>query len=81
VLTLRNNIITNTRSGSGVNNELTKTHSFSLQKNCFYGNEGGDYKNIKASSSDIRADPQYIDRESHDYHLKSTSPAIEMGAF
>ena len=76
VLTLRNNIITNSRSSSGgkgygVSNELTGTHSFVLQNNCFYGNTGGDYKNVQASSSDIKADPQYADRNNHDYHLKS----------
>jgi uncharacterized membrane protein len=77
VLTARNNIITNSRSSSaggsgyGINNELTGTHSFVLQNNCFYGNAGGEYKNVQASSSDIKADPQYADRTKHDYHLKS----------
>ncbi|WP_394297770.1 disaggregatase related repeat-containing protein [Methanosarcina horonobensis] len=76
VITLRNNIISNSRSSSGgigyaVSNELTGTHSFVLQNNCFYGNAGGDYKNVQASSSDIKADPQYADRSNHDYHLKS----------
>ncbi|KKH95718.1 hypothetical protein EO95_06330 [Methanosarcina sp. 1.H.T.1A.1] len=77
VLTVRNNIITNSRSSSaggsgyGVNNELKGTHSFALQNNCFYGNAGGEYKNVQASSSDIKADPQYADRNSRDYHLKS----------
>jgi uncharacterized membrane protein len=78
VLTLRNNIITNSRSSSGgsgygVSNELTGTHSFALQNNCFYGNADGNYKNAQASSFDIKADPQYADRNSHDYHLKSKS--------
>ncbi len=76
VLTLRNNIITNCISSSGgkgygVSNELTGTHSFVLQNNCFYGNTGGDYKNVQVSSSDIKVDPQYADRNNHDYHLKS----------
>jgi uncharacterized membrane protein len=71
VLTVRNNIITNTRSGSGVNNELTGTHSFSFQNNCFYGNEAGDYEGIHASSLDIKADPRFADKSNHDYHLKS----------
>jgi hypothetical protein len=43
VLTVRNNVITNIRNGPGVLNSLTCTHSFSLQNNCFYGNEGGNY--------------------------------------
>jgi hypothetical protein len=77
-----------------VYNALTSTHSFSLQSNCFYGNAGGDYKNVKASSSDIKADPQFVDRTKHDYSLKSkygrwngiswvtdstTSPCIDAG--
>jgi uncharacterized membrane protein len=71
VLTLRNNIISNTRAGPGVSNALTSTHSFSLQNNCFFGNAGGDCKNVKLSPSDIKADPQYVNRTKHDYRLKS----------
>ena len=77
VLTARNNVITNSRassaggSGYGVNNELAGTHSFTCQNNCFFGNAGGEYKNVQASSSDIKADPQYADRNKRDYHLKS----------
>ncbi|WP_410509908.1 disaggregatase related repeat-containing protein [Methanosarcina hadiensis] len=77
VLTVRNNIISNSRSssgggsGHGINNELSGTHSFVLQNNCFYGNTGGSSRNIQLSSSDIEIDPQFADRNSHDYHLKS----------
>jgi PKD repeat protein len=77
VITARNNIITNTQSssaggnGAGVSNLLTGTHSFVLQNNCFYNNAGGDYSNVSAPSTDIQADPQYADRNNHDYHLKS----------
>ncbi|MDD2340308.1 MAG: PKD domain-containing protein [Methanosarcina sp.] len=78
VITVRNNIITNTTrpssaggDGFGVLNLLTGTHSFILQNNCFYNNSGGDYSGVDASSADIQADPQYADRENHDYHLKS----------
>ena len=77
VITARNNIITNTQSSSaggngyGISNLLTDTHSFVLQNNCFYNNSGGDYLGVEASSSDIQADPQYADRNKHDYHLKS----------
>ena len=78
VITARNNIITNTTqsssaggNGAGVSNLLTGTHSFVLQNNCFYNNAGGDYLNLEASSTDIQADPQYADRNNHDYHLKS----------
>jgi PGF-pre-PGF domain-containing protein len=77
VITVRNNIITNTRTseaggeGYGIYNLLTDTHSFILQNNSFYNNTGGDYAGVQASPSDITADPQYADRDKHDYHLKS----------
>ena len=77
MITVRNDIITNTRKsetggyGYGIYNLLTDTHSFVLQNNCFYNNTGGDYKGVNPSPSDIEADPQYADRDKHDYHLKS----------
>jgi PGF-pre-PGF domain-containing protein len=77
VVTVRNNIITNTRksaaggNGSAVCNLLTGTHSFILQNNLFYNNEGGNYTGVQASPLDIVADPQYADRDKHDYRLKS----------
>jgi hypothetical protein len=77
VITVRNDIITNTRKsetggdGYGIYNLLTGTHSFVLQNNCFYNNTGGDYIGVNPSPSDIEADPQYADRDKHDYHLKS----------
>src|SRR5690606_8133484 len=57
--------------GSGILNLLTDTHSFILQNNCFYNNSGDDYLGVDVSSADIQADPQYADRENHDYHIKS----------
>ncbi|WP_292390226.1 PKD domain-containing protein [Methanosarcina sp. UBA5] len=77
VIIARNNIITNTRNSSagygvGISNFFNDTHSFVLQNNCLYNNPGGDYSsNIYAGSGDIQADPQYADRNNHDYHLKS----------
>jgi PGF-pre-PGF domain-containing protein len=77
VVTVRNNIITNTRTstaggnGSGICNLLTDTHTFILQNNSLYNNAGGNYIGVQAPLSDIAADPQYADRDKHDYHLKS----------
>lgn len=77
LLTVRNNIITNTRAsqaegnGSGICNLLTDTHSFCLENNAFYNNIGGNYLGVEPSSSDINADPQYADRDNHSYFLKS----------
>jgi PGF-pre-PGF domain-containing protein len=77
VITVKNNIITNTResesgeNGSAICNLLTDTHSFILQNNSFYSNLGGNYIGVEASPWDILADPQYVDRDNHDYHLRS----------
>ncbi|HWQ49615.1 MAG TPA: PGF-pre-PGF domain-containing protein [Methanosarcina sp.] len=100
VITVRNNIITNTRTsaaggkGSAISNLLTDTHAFILQNNSFYNNTGGNYIGVQSPLSDIVTDPQYVDRDKHDYHLKSkagrwngscwvndniTSPCIDAG--
>ena len=77
VVTVRNNIITNTRistaggNGYGIYNLLTGTHSFVLWNNCFYNNTGGNFIGVQASPSDIVTDPQYADRINHNYYLKS----------
>lgn len=76
---IRNNIIVNTLQrkkdpqGTGycAINYLPETHTFVLQNNCLYNNEGGDYINIK-SKNDIHANPLFADQKNHDYHLKST---------
>ena len=81
MITVRNNIITNTRKseaggeGYGIYNLLTDTHSFVLQNNCFYNNTGGNYIGVNPSSLDIEADPQYADRDKHDYHLNQKQVA------
>ncbi|MDW5549932.1 PGF-pre-PGF domain-containing protein [Methanosarcina sp.] len=78
-VTVRNNIITNTRTsavggnGSGICNKLTDTHAFILQNNSLYNNTGGNYMGIQDPLSDIIVDPQYADPDKHDYHLKSKS--------
>jgi len=79
VLTVKNNIITSTRDGIGISNTLSNTHSFQMQGNCLFGNLKGDYKNVQASSLDIKADPGFVDRSKHDYRLKSITPCPEMG--
>ena len=78
---VRNNIISNTKqrkyqpagTGNGVVNYLTGTHSFILENNCFYNNNGGDYKNTRSSASDIHVDPLFADQKNHDYHLQSSA--------
>lgn len=83
---VRNNIIVNTQrssedtSGTGyaIINYLPETHTFILENNCLYKNVGGNYKNAN-STTDIYADPQFLNQRNHDYHLKPTSPCIGAG--
>ena len=94
VLTVRNNIVSNTRSGYGIQNTLTTTHSFILQNNCFYNNLPGNANGVSLSASDMVVDPLYVNASNRDYHLKSiaghwngngwtndalTSPCIDAG--
>ena len=44
---------------------------YAIRSYYVYNNAGGDYSGVQASPSDITADPQYADRDKHDYHLKS----------
>lgn len=75
---VRNNIITNTErrksessgTGFGVVNYLPETHSFVLENNCFYDNAAGEYRNA-TSTSDIYANPLFVNQKENDYHLRS----------
>ena len=83
---VRNNIIIDTQkrkkdpdgTGYAVNNYLPETHSFVLENNCLYNNTGGNYKNA-SSTTDIYANPLFVNHNKHDYHLKSNSPCIGAG--
>lgn len=85
-LTIRNNIISNTKnnslvkasgdeeSGYGIYYELGKRHNFIVEYNCFYNNNGADFKNFTPDSATgnlFDTDPCFVDPENHDYHLKS----------
>jgi PKD repeat protein len=41
-----------------------------LENNCLYNNTGGNYKNAN-STTDIYANPLFVDQKNHNYHLKS----------
>jgi len=84
-LTIRNNIISNTKhnslvgpsgeeSGYGIYYELGEKHNFKVDYNCFYNNNGSDLKDltpISAVGNLFGVDPCFADPENHDYHLKS----------
>lgn len=84
-LTIRNNIISNSKnnslvgpsgeqSGYGIYYELGSKHNFIVDYNCFYNNNGGDFKNFEPASATgnlFGQDPCFADAANHDYHLKS----------
>jgi hypothetical protein len=93
VLTVKNNIISNSRY-YGIRNNLSATHSFVISYNCFFNNKEGETYNIELPEGNLIADPQFADRAKHDFHLKSqhgrwngtawitdevTSPCIDAG--
>jgi hypothetical protein len=49
-----------------------------LENNCLYNNSAGNYQNC-TSTSDIYADPLFVNQGKHDYHLKPASPCIGAG--
>ncbi|WP_157860302.1 pentapeptide repeat-containing protein [Methanosarcina acetivorans] len=83
---VRNNIITNTLkrkyspegTGYGVIDNFPETHSFVLENNCLYNNSAGNYPNC-TSTTDIYADPLFVNQNEHDYCLKPNSPCIGAG--
>ncbi|MDQ1275410.1 MAG: hypothetical protein QG610_983 [Euryarchaeota archaeon] len=83
---MRNNIMTNTLerkhnpegTGYGVIDNFPETHSFVLENNCLYNNSAGNYKNAN-STTDIYADPLFVDQKKHNYQLKPDSPCIDAG--
>ena len=83
-LTIRNNIISNTKnnvlvgdgeeSGHGIFYELGLKHNFIVDYNCFFNNNGADFKNFEPASAAgnlFGQDPLFADAENHDYHLMS----------
>jgi fibronectin type 3 domain-containing protein len=72
---VRNNIITNNLVGGGIRGESGKN----IHYNNVWNNEGGNYLDCSPNADDISADPQFVDPESEDYHLKFTSLCIDAG--
>lgn len=50
-----------------------------LSHNNAYSN-GVNYSGIGPGAGDISADPQFVDRDQHDYHLAAGSPCIDAGS-
>jgi hypothetical protein len=63
-----NNIIWATNAGSAIDGS-----SCTLSNNVLFPYSG-------SAGTNLVADPQFVDQAAHDYHLKSTSPAINAGS-
>jgi hypothetical protein len=82
-----NNIISGSTSYPAVNcgwfDTPSETIQPTFQNNILYNNGGlffGSYcVNVSAKYNNADADPQFVDPGSNNYHLKSTSPAIDSG--
>lgn len=81
-VTVRNNIITSSRSttsgagaGYGIWNSLSTMHNpMKNQNNCYYANAGTNYygSNITPTVGIVTSNPQFADTTTYDFHLKST---------
>jgi hypothetical protein len=79
--TVRKNIIVNSKkalypgtvSGYGIANVLGKAYyTVEASENCFFGNASGAYYSV-TGSSDVFADPLFVNPATNNYHLKSES--------
>jgi len=82
-----NNIISGSTSYPAVNCSWFQPPSESIQptfQNNILYNAGGPFfgsfcVDVSNKYNNIAADPQFVNQAGHDYHLKSTSPAIDAG--
>lgn len=72
---IKNNIIADTRSGSGILEWAGATMGF----NNLWNNLPNDYLETSPGEGDVFADPQFIGGEPFDYHLQAGSPCIDAG--
>ena len=72
---IANNILA-INPGKGIYN--LSGHALPEHNNLVYGN-GTNYSNLLAGPGDISQDPLFVNKSSGDYHLTSTSPAINNG--
>ncbi|MEW6607697.1 MAG: right-handed parallel beta-helix repeat-containing protein [bacterium] len=71
-----NNIITNNKKGIYcIFNSYPQ-----IDYNDVYGNSEDDYDGCVAGDNDISEPPQFVDEANGDYHLKPTSPCIDVGS-
>ena len=69
IVTAKNNIIAN-NSECGIKKESAAIDSI---YNDVWNNKSGNYNGISAGTGDISVNPQFVDTENYDFHLKSTT--------
>ena len=67
---IMNNIISNNNI-FGIRAHVNETHDY----NCFYNNDKN-YSGTQSGTHDILTDPEFIDHQNRNYHLKQNSPCI-----
>jgi hypothetical protein len=84
---IANNIVSGSTTYPAVNCSWYQTPSESIQptfENDLLRNAGGPFFgsyciDVSQKYDNVTSDPQFLDNATHDYHLKSTSPAIDSG--
>ncbi|MCL5097490.1 MAG: right-handed parallel beta-helix repeat-containing protein, partial [Candidatus Omnitrophica bacterium] len=76
-LILANNIVAS--NSSGIWRDWRTTIMPVLQNNCVNNINHNDYNNLSADPTDIQSNPQFVNRESADFHLAASSPCIDAG--
>jgi len=78
--TIRNNIIAQ-NGDDGIDTTLSDKYDGNprLSHNNVWNNHGQNYEGIAKPTSDISADPRFVDPEHHDFRLRPTSPCIGSG--
>jgi tetratricopeptide (TPR) repeat protein len=73
-VSLYNNIVAFNNKGIVVQKSQAR-----IEHNDVYGNQEGDYRNVTPSSSNLSADPLFVDDMRGDYRLRAGSPLLTKG--
>lgn len=76
-LTFTKNIICLDGSGHSVSNDDTWIHT----NNCYWLTTGATLGGFTAGATEIQDDPDFVDQAGSDYHLRSTTPCPDWGAY
>lgn len=76
---IKNNIIAFNYCPVGVAAHIHDSTWAGWDYNLVFGNYGIDYDGLEVGPHDIQADPLFVDRDNHDFHLQPNSPCIDAG--